>query len=125
MRRYSNLRAANYLIVLTVLGAFIIYIHIPILFQIGIKSTNGQPACYPTGISNTYRFILSFFNLIYFGLLPSLSMLLLGLLTVKNIERSKIHFIRINNNFNTRKMNRQMLRMLFVQVYSLPLYRLS
>jgi len=123
MRAWSNLRIANRLIIFTVFAAFALYIHIPIFFQIDIIPATGKPICFPPGPPGTYRIILSFFNLIYFGLLPSLCMLILGLLTVRNIERSKRVLVAPDTaentrvNRNNRKINHQMLRMLFFQVF--------
>jgi len=115
---WSNLRIANRLIAFTVITSFAIYIHIPILFQIGSRTSNGPLSCYPAGISNTYRFILSILTLIYFGILPSLCMLLLGLLTIRNVQQSRRQVEdMITSNQNNRRLNRQMLRLLSVQVF--------
>ena len=123
MRAWSNLRIANQLVIFTVFAAFALYIHILIFFQIDIIPATGKSICFPPGPPGTYRIILSFFNLIYFGLLPSLCMLMLGLLTVRNIERSKRVLVAPDTaentrvNRNNRKINQQMLRMLFFQVF--------
>jgi hypothetical protein len=122
MRAWSSIRVANRLIPITVFISFAIYIHVPILFEITIIPATQKPICYPPGPPGTYRIILSFFNLIYFGLSPSLCMFLFGMFTLRNIEGSKRIVVgpttncETTTNQNNRKNNRQMLRMLFVQV---------
>ncbi len=121
-RAWSSIHVANRVIPITILLGFIAYIHVPIFFTIDIIPATQQPMCYSPGPPGTYRIILSFFNLIYFGLSPSFCMLLFGLLTLRNIERSKRIVAGSSTNVetaasqNNRKTNRQMLRMLFVQV---------
>ncbi|CAF1417951.1 unnamed protein product [Adineta steineri] len=121
-RAWSTVRVANRIIPLTVLTGFIIYIHVPIFFEISIIPATQQPICYAPGPPGTYRLVLSLFNLIYFGLSPSLSMFLLGMLTLRNIERSKRLLVAPLNNLsnqhnqNNKQINRHMLRMLFLQV---------
>ena len=113
---------ANRLIPLTVLLSIIAYIHVPIFFNISIIPATQKPICYPPGPPGTYRIVLSIFSLIYFGFSPSLCMVLFSMLTFRNITRSKQIARRPSMNVenaanrNIRKTNRQMLRMLFVQV---------
>jgi hypothetical protein len=113
---------ANRLIPLAVLLGFVAYIHVPIFFKIDIIPATQKPICYPPGPPGTYRIVLSYFHLVYFGLSPSLCMFLFGILTLRNIERSKriaagpSANLETVANQNNRKTNRQMLRMLFVQV---------
>ena len=121
-RAWSSIRVANRLIPLTVLLSIIAYIHVPIFFNITIIPATQKPICYPPGPPGTYRIVLSFFSLIYFGLSPSLCMLLFSILTFRNITRSKKISLRSSMNVenaanrNIRKTDRQLLRMLFVQV---------
>ncbi len=121
-RTWSSIRVANRLILLTILLGFIAYIHVPIFFGIDIITATQKPTCYQSGPPGTYRIVLSFFNLIYFGVSPSLCMFMFGLLTLRNINQSKRIVLGPLANLNTalnqtiRKINRQMLRMLSVQV---------
>ena len=121
-RAWSSIRVANRLIPLTTLLGFIAYAHVPIFFKINTISATQKPICYPPGPPGTYRIVLSFFNLIYFGLSPSFCMLLFGILTHQNITRSKEIVARSSTKSetvqiqNNRRTNRQILRMLFVQV---------
>ena len=122
IRAWSSIRVANRLIPLTVLLGFVAYVHVPIFFKIEIIPATQKPICYPPGPPGTYRIVLSYFHLIYFGLSPSFSMLLFGMLTLQNIERSKrvaagpSTSSGIATSQITRKINRQMFRMLLVQV---------
>ncbi len=121
-RAWSSIRVANRLIPLTILLGLIAYIHVPIFFKIVLVPATQKPICYPLAPPGTYRIVLSFFNLIYFGLSPSFFMLMFGILTLRNIERSKRLLVvpstnlETTTNQNNRKTNRQMLRMLFIQV---------
>ncbi|UJR14363.1 hypothetical protein I4U23_001359 [Adineta vaga] len=119
-RAWSSVHVANRVIPLTIVTLFTAYIHVPIFFRIDIIPATQKPICYPPGPPGTYRIILSYFNLIFLGLSPSLSMLIFGLLTRRNIERSKRLLVApVTNvlNATNRKTNTHMLRMLFVQVF--------
>ncbi len=106
----------------TILIGFIAYIHVPIFFKIDIIPATQKPICYPPGPPGTYRIVLSYYNLIVLGLGPSFSMLIFGMLTLRNIERSKRLLVAPSTNVenpiqqNNRKTNRHMLRMLLIQV---------
>ncbi|CAF4844960.1 unnamed protein product [Rotaria sp. Silwood1] len=121
-RALSSVHVARRLIPVTILIGFIAYIHVPIFFKIDIIPATQKPICYPPGPPGTYRIVLSYFHLIYFGLSPSFCMLIFGMLTLRNIERSKRLAMAPSINLETaanqnlRKTNRHMLRMLFVQV---------
>ncbi|CAF0832539.1 unnamed protein product [Adineta steineri] len=119
-RSWSSPHVACRIIPLTIFLGFIVYIHIPFFFKIDIIPGTQQPICYPPGPPGTYRIILSFFNLIYFGLCPLCCMLLCSILTFRNMERSKrLHVVPSNimANQNNQRTNRNMLRMLFIQVF--------
>ncbi len=122
MRSWSSIRVANRIIPLTILIVTIAYIHVPIFFKIGIISSTQQSNCYSTGPPGTYRIVLSYFNLIFLGLSPGCCMLVFGLLTLRNVERSKrlvvmpsTNLVNTTNQTN-RKTNNNMIRMLIVQV---------
>ena len=123
MRSWSSLRVARRTILITTVIGLIAYIHVPIFFKIDIIPATQKPICYPPGPPGTYRIILSYFHPVYFGLTPPLCMLIFGMLTLRNIERSKRLIVAPSTNIenlaqqqNTRKTNRHMLRMLFIQV---------
>lgn len=122
VRALSSIRIANRIIPFTIILSFVAYVHVAIFFDIGIIPATQKSICYPLAPPGTYRIFLSFFNLLYFGLLPPFCMLLFGLLTIQNLERSKR--VLTNNSTHTetnvtrnnRKTNRQMHRMLLCQV---------
>jgi hypothetical protein len=122
MRSWSSVRVANRIIPLTILIVTIAYIHVPIFFNISIIRATQQPICYTAGPPGTYRIVLSYFHLIFLGLSPGCCMLVFGLLTLRNIERSKRLVVMPSTNLvsttnqNKRKTNNNMLRMLIVQV---------
>jgi hypothetical protein len=111
------------MICLRIVLNLIVYIHVPIYFTINIIVPPQKSVCYPRGPPGSCRIFLSFFNLIYFGLFPSIYMFVFGLLTLRNIERSKRLIVvpstdllnRINKT--NRQINRHMLRILFIQVF--------
>jgi hypothetical protein len=122
MRKRSSVRVANRAIPLTILIIFIGYIHVPIFFKIDIIAATQKPTCYSRGPLGTYRTILYYFDLIVYGLSPSLFMLIFGLLTLRNVKQSKRLIVMPVTNLLTktnqinRKTNNHMLRMLIVQV---------
>lgn len=122
MRAWSSIHIANRAILSMIIFGFIAYVHVAIFFDIGIIPATRKPICYPLAPPGTYRIFLSFFNLFYFGLLPSCCMFLFGLFTFDNIERAKRLLIMPLTNTRTiaiqknRKTNRQLLRMVFFQV---------
>ncbi|CAF1306172.1 unnamed protein product [Adineta steineri] len=95
------------------------YSHVPVFFEIDIIPATQKPICYPPGPPGTYRIVLSYFNLIFLGLSPSLAMLMFGLLTLRNVERAKrLRVVPTTETINitNRTTNTHMLRMLLVQV---------
>ncbi|UJR06980.1 hypothetical protein I4U23_011268 [Adineta vaga] len=121
-RAWSSIRVAIRSIPFTILLCFIAYIHVPIFFKIDIISATNKPVCYPSGPPGTYRLFLSYFNLIFFGLAPSLSMCAFAMLMLRNIKKSKLLRVlpltSVNNvvNKNRHKTDRQMVRMLLIQI---------
>jgi hypothetical protein len=121
LRGWSSIRMANRVIPLFILIGFVAYVHIPIFFHINIIPGTQKAICYPPGPPGTYRIVLSYFTLIFFGLSPPFCMLLFGILTLKNLNKSKrlvqpsANIENIHNQ-NVQKSNRQILRMLLVQV---------
>ena len=109
---------------ITILIAVLVYIPIPIFYNIYITPATQKPACYG---QEPYRTFLSYFNLIGFGLAPPLCMIVFNMLTLSHISQTKrlrvvpITHLQNTHDQNARKTDRQMLRMLLVQVlvYSL------
>ncbi|CAF1299477.1 unnamed protein product [Adineta steineri] len=119
MRAWSSVRVANRVIPLIILIILVAYSHVPVFFEIDIIPATQKPICYPPGPPGTYRIVLSYFNLIFLGLSPSLAMLMFGLLTLRNVERAKrLRVVPTTETINitNRTTNTHMLRMLLVQV---------
>ena len=123
-RAWSSARVAVRAIPLAILIAVLVYIPIPIFYNIYITPATQKPACYS---QEPYRTFLSYFNLIGFGLAPPLCMIVFNMFTLRHINQAKrlrvipTTNLENTNNQNARKTDRQMLRMLLVQVlvYSL------
>lgn len=111
---------------ITILINFLVYIHIPIVFEVDIVPATQNPVCYSTGPPGAYRVVLNCINLIFFGLLPPLCMLVFGMLTLRRINQSKRNQVAPSTNLQNpnnriaQKKDRQIRRMLFIQflVYS-------
>jgi len=119
-RAWSSTRVASKAIPLTILIVFLGYIHIPIIFKISIIPSTNQLACHSAGPPGSYRKILSFFNLIVYGVSPSLCMLTFGMLTLHNIYRKQgfnVIFSCNSKSSKARLPEKQLLRMLFLQVF--------
>ena len=106
----------------TILLCFIVYIHVPIFFKVDTIPATNQTVCYPSGPPGTYRLFLSYFNLIFFGLSPSVSMCAFAILMIRNIKKSKqlrvSPLTNVNNvvNKNRQRIDRQMIQMLLIQI---------
>jgi len=93
----------------------LIYIHIPIYYGI-------QPplnTCFaPTGIYQTF---LSLWNLIIWSWLPTVGMLVFGLLTVRNVRQGKKRvlpqIIQDQTQQNRKKTDAQLIKMMLVQSF--------
>ncbi len=93
-----------------------------IFFKIEIIPATQEPFCSYTDPAGPYRIFFAYFNLIFYGLVPPLCMLVFSLLTVRNINHSKrvrsmpTTVLQNAKNSNARKTDRQVLRMLLIQV---------
>jgi hypothetical protein len=111
---------------ITILINFLAYIHVPIFFELDIVAGTQKPVCYSGGPPGPYRTVLNCINLIFFGLLPPLCMLVFGMLTLRRINQSKRNQVAPSTNLQNpnnriaQKKDRQIRRMLFIQflVYS-------
>ncbi|CAF0843370.1 unnamed protein product [Adineta steineri] len=116
-RSWSSVRVANRAISLTILLNFLVYIHVPIFFRLDINPATLKPVCYTTGPIGPYRSVLNYCNLFVFGICPSLCMFVFGILTVRHInQRRRIHVASVAIAENRQRNERQILRMLLVQV---------
>lgn len=116
IRGWSSTRVVRPTVLVTILLAFICYVHVPIYTVLGVG-----PACaFPPGAYNTF-FGIS--NLVFFSMGPSVVMLVLGLLTVKNV-RQVIKRVGPNNTdgqtqnrqlHRQKATDRQLIRMMLLQ----------
>lgn len=112
----SNTRIASKLIDLIILIGFISYIYILIKFEIYLNPITNKLICSDADSLGSYRKIFFLYNLIIFGLNPSLCMIIFGLLTLNNIYKRK----KLKNK-KLKKIEKELFPMLFTQiiVYSL------
>ncbi|CAF3052484.1 unnamed protein product [Rotaria sp. Silwood2] len=115
-RRLSNLKYARYLVVLTTLIGSALYCHVFVMFT--IEQLSSGPYCYAQ--IGTYRIFYDMFYVTTFAFIPPIVMIIVGLATVYQIHRSRLHVrpLTMNNNTNAsqlRKRDRQLLKMTLVQ----------
>jgi len=121
-RSWSSVHVAARVIPFTILLNFLAYIYVPIGFQISIAPATQTPTCASTGPPGPYSTALNYVNLIFYGLLPPLCMLIFGMRTRQHIQQTKRNRVapptdlQNANNSNARKKDQQILRMLFIQV---------
>ncbi len=111
-RSWSNKKVAKRLIIAAIILAFVLYVHMAIFYALNASGTG----CYAQ--SNAYNIFYKIFYLIVYCILPPSCMGLLCILTLKNVRGQAQ---RIQPGFGTgneslRRMDRQMVRMLFSQV---------
>ncbi|CAF1401897.1 unnamed protein product [Adineta ricciae] len=114
LRSFSSLHVARRIIPLAILVVDIIYIHVPIYFQINIR----QQTCIP--LPGIYQTFYGAWNLIVYSIGPPFIMLYFGIRTVQNIRQS-IRRVEINNlpiqNLQQRHKQVYLLYNLFIHQY--------
>ncbi len=111
-RSWSNKKVAKRLIIAAIILAFVVYVHMAIFYVLNPAGTG----CYAQ--SNAYNIFYKVFYLIVYCILPPSCM---GLLCVLTLNHVRGQARRIQPGFGTgneslRRMDRQMVRMLFSQV---------
>ncbi|UJR17786.1 hypothetical protein I4U23_004685 [Adineta vaga] len=114
LRALSSLHVARRIILLAILVVGIVYIHIPICFQINTR----QQTCIP--MPGIYQTFYGAWNLIVYSVGPPIIMLYFGLRTVQNIRQSIRRIgkntIAVENQPRHRKItDRQLIQMMLVQ----------
>ncbi|CAF1207839.1 unnamed protein product [Adineta steineri] len=116
LRGWSSIRITCRVIPVIVLFISLIYIHYPFNQIILLLP---QPSC--TFATSSYRAFFSIWNLIFWSWIPTILMLVSGLLTIRNIHKSKNRTVpqNIQNNIheNNKRMDRQLIRMLIIQCF--------
>ena len=114
-RRWSNTRTTSYIITVTIIFIFLAFIHVPFNFTIL------QPSQACNFATSAYQSFFSMWNLVFFSWIPSIGMLLFGLLTIRNIHQSKMRVLpQTQNNQqqpNQKKLDTQMIQMVIVQSF--------
>ena len=111
-RRWASISMTVRVIPLTILFISLAYIHVPFNYTILLP----QPTC--NFVSSSYQSFFSIWNLIFFSWIPSFSMLIFGLLTIRNVHQSKMR-ARSQNNLeeNQKKIDHQLIRMVIIQSF--------
>ncbi len=111
-RSWCNKKVAKRLIIGAIILALVLYSHMAIFFQLNPSGTgcSAQPGAY-----NTFYRI---FYLMIYCMLPFVCMGLFSILTLKNIRQQarRIRPALVTENDSLRRIDRQMVRMLFSQV---------
>lgn len=111
-RRLSNWKTACCLTIVMTLIGFGMYSHVLFLFT--IEQRKSRPVCYaPTG---TYQVAYDFFYFATFSFVPLIVMIIIGLGTFYNIQRTRTRVGPVLNSYRLRKRDRQLITMLLVQL---------
>ena len=113
-RSCCNKKLAKRLILGAIILACILYLHMAIFFE--ITKTATSVSCYAR--PGTYNIFYRIFYLIIYCMLPSLSMAVLCIMTLKNIRQQarRIRPVLGQENVSLRRIDRHMMQMLFSQV---------
>jgi magnesium-transporting ATPase (P-type) len=111
-RGWSNIRVISRTIPITVLFICLAYIHLPFYYTLLLP----QRTCAFT--SSTYQAFYALWNLIFWSWIPSICMLIFGLLTVRNVRRGRMR-VAPKNCFprHQKKTDRQLIQMLLIQCF--------
>jgi hypothetical protein len=113
-RSWCNRKIAKRFIIAAVILACILYLHLAIFVQMTISGTSIGCATAP----GFYTYFYRIFYLVIYCILPPVSMGVLCILTLINIreQAQRIRPALVSGGNNLRRMDRQMMRMLFSQV---------
>ncbi|CAF4135098.1 unnamed protein product [Adineta steineri] len=113
LRAWSNIHIATRVILITVLFICLINIHYPLNQTIVLL-----PKISCTFSSGTYQAFFSLWNLTIWSWIPTILMLISGLLTIRHIHQSKKRITPQNNSQqNQKKLDRHLIRMLIIQCF--------
>lgn len=111
-RRLSNRKYACYLVFLTTLICFIIYSHVLGLFT--IEQLSSGPNC--NAQSGTYRVFYDFFYFATYSFTPPILMMIIEVATFRNFHQIRTRINPNPNNIQLKKRDRQLIRMLLIQL---------
>ncbi|CAF1446087.1 unnamed protein product [Adineta steineri] len=120
VRAWSNHRVTYRVIIIVFIIVSIFYLYVPIIYQ-NINTGTKCPAA-----QTTFPLFSGIWNLLVFSLGPSTVMLIFGLFTIRNVQRSGRRLVPLNNQtelttsqqeqLKRQKMaDRQLLKMMLVQ----------
>ncbi|CAF1227478.1 unnamed protein product [Rotaria sp. Silwood1] len=113
LRRWSNIRIASRTILLTILLNGLIYSHMPFNYTIFVSPRSCAIA------TSSYQAFYSIWNLICFAWIPTICMLIFGLLTIRHVRQGKKRVAaqntQNNGQRNQKKIDRQLIQMLIIQ----------
>jgi hypothetical protein len=90
----------------------VVYIHMPFNYTIVLS----QQTC--TFASVAYQSFFSAWDLVFWSWIPSICMLIFGLLTVRHVHQRRMRIASQNNSQqNQKKVDRQLIQMLIIQCF--------
>ena len=99
---------------MTILFICLAYIHLPFYYTIILP----QRTC--TYWSSTYQAFFALWNMIIWSWIPTICMIVFGLLIIRHLHRAKLRVAPHNQlQQNRRKTDRQLIQMLFLQSFVL------
>lgn len=112
LRSWSNIRVASRAILLTTLFIAFAYIHLPFYQTILLP----QRTC--TIVSISYQTFYALWNLIIWSWIPTICMLIFGLLIIRHIHQGRMR-VAPQTQFqrNLRQTDRQLIQMLLIQSF--------
>jgi hypothetical protein len=119
-RRFNKVTVARRISLLTCTVCFISYAHILYFFGIQINSVTSAVSCY--ALTGIYRVLSDLQYLIFYALGPPILMLFFGIITLRNVRRSRRLVVPTGNAMKEQKSNSsqrrdaQLLVMLLSQV---------
>jgi hypothetical protein len=127
-QRFNKVSFARRVILVTCIICFISYGHV--LFLFGIQTTPGSSSVTCYALTGSYRIFSDLQYLIFYALGPPILMLFFGILTLKNIRRSRrlvIPNINAENQLKAKSITRrdgQLLAMILLQIMIIIIFTL-
>jgi hypothetical protein len=127
-QRFNTVLFARQMILFICIVCFISYVHVLFLFGIQKSPTSSSVTCY--ALTGIYRVFSDLQYLIFYALGPPILMLLFGLLTLKNLRRTRRLVLPTINTQNqsqinsTKKRDNQLLVMLLLQIVIIIIFTL-
>ncbi|UJR07470.1 hypothetical protein I4U23_011759 [Adineta vaga] len=115
LRNFSNMKNARRTVLICICIGVLLYCHVIILFD--IENRKSGPYCYAQ--VGLYRVIYDFLFFASFSLLPPFFMMIVGLLTVRNVRLVRVRTGPTTSNVSSlNRKDRQLILMLLIQLIS-------